>query len=110
MALHRCSFTQLFGQNRGIAFSNPTKRWKKARTSVLEMLAPSRVMDFSDILHFESDHMVKQLLTTTAKEGQFNPLMVLNAASLNVVTTIVFAQRVDSVDDPLFKVSYFYWV
>ncbi|SAL99656.1 hypothetical protein [Absidia glauca] len=87
----------------GVSFSNPTKRWKKARTALLEVLAPPRVNGFTDILDYESDCMVEQLLTRTAQQGQLDPMLTLNVAALNVVLMIVYGQRVESVDDPFFK-------
>jgi hypothetical protein len=72
---------------------------------MLEVLAPSRVSGFTDILDYESDCLVEQLLTTTAQEGQIDPMLILHVAALNVVLMIVYDQRVESADDPFFKVS-----
>lgn len=89
---------------RGVSFSNPTKRWKKARTALLEVLAPPRVNGFAEILSYESDCLVEQLLMRTEQQGQLDPLPILNAAAMNVVLTIAYDHRVESVDDPFFKV------
>ncbi|KAI8342909.1 cytochrome P450 [Chlamydoabsidia padenii] len=87
----------------GVSFSNPTKRWKKVRGALLDVLSPPRVDEYSDILKYEADCLVEQLLARTKRDGQINPITTLNAGALNVVFKIVFGQRVESADDPLFK-------
>jgi hypothetical protein len=89
---------------RGVVFSNANKNWKKSRTSVLSVLAPSRVNEFTDLLLYETDNMVNELLGRTSRNGQLNSLTTINACALNVVLTIIFGRRVTSADDPFLKV------
>lgn len=71
----------------------------------LSVLAPQRVNEFTDVLLYEADSLVDQLIDRTNSDGQINPITTLQAASLNVILTTAFGQRVKSADDPLFIVS-----
>ncbi|CAO3593213.1 unnamed protein product [Absidia cylindrospora] len=92
-----------FHGGKGIACANADKRWKKARTAALNVLAPQRVNEFVDLIMMEADNLVDQLLTETKRHGQIDPGTTMNASALNVILTTVFGKRVKSVDDPLFK-------
>ncbi|ORZ14121.1 cytochrome P450 [Absidia repens] len=87
---------------KGIVFTKSDKRWKKTRTAALSVLAPQRVNEFTDVLIYEADSLVQQLLKRTEQDGQVNPLTILQASSLNVILTTCFARRVTSPEDPLF--------
>ncbi|CAO3589869.1 unnamed protein product [Absidia cylindrospora] len=88
---------------KGIVFTKSDKRWKKTRTAALSVLAPQRVNEFTDVLVYEADSLVQQLLKRTEQDGQVDPLTILQASSLNVILTTCFARRVTSPEDALFK-------
>ncbi|KAI7872070.1 cytochrome P450 [Spinellus fusiger] len=99
---------QTFGTNyyslggRGIVFSPHGKRWKVARTAAANFLAPKMVNQFTDVLQYEANHLINQLLTSTKKDGNVNPVIDLNVSSLNVVLTVCFGFRTESNKDPIF--------
>ncbi|SAL97641.1 hypothetical protein [Absidia glauca] len=87
---------------KGVVFTKADKRWKRTRTAALSVLAPQRVNEFTDVLLYEADSLVDQLIGRTNSDGQLNPITTLQAASLNVILTTAVGQRVKSADDPLF--------
>ncbi|KAI8333092.1 cytochrome P450 [Chlamydoabsidia padenii] len=87
----------------GVVFSNANKNWKKSRTAVLSVLAPNRVKQFTNLLAYEADTMVEQLVERSLLNGQLDPLKTINAGALNVILTVVFGKRVYSTDDPFLK-------
>ncbi|KAI9300930.1 cytochrome P450 [Cunninghamella echinulata] len=88
---------------KGIAFSNANNKWKKIRTAALEILSPRKVDDFVELITFEADNLVQQLLCETKKAGQINPIQFIQTATLNVILQTTFANRVTSNQDPLYK-------
>ncbi|KAG2228138.1 hypothetical protein INT45_009184 [Circinella minor] len=88
---------------RGVAFPNPDKRWKNARTATLDILAPKNVDKFSPILEFEADFIVKHLLAATLANGSVEVIKPFQAAAMNVVLTTSLGKRATSLQDPLFK-------
>ncbi|KAI9245377.1 cytochrome P450 [Phascolomyces articulosus] len=88
---------------RGVAFPNPGKQWKKTRTAALDILAPKNVDKFAPILEFESDFIVKHLLSATLANGSVEVIKPFQAAAMNVVLTTALGKRATSLQDPLFK-------
>ncbi|KAI9491715.1 cytochrome P450 [Zychaea mexicana] len=88
---------------RGVAFPNPGKRWKKTRTAALDILAPKNVDKFSPILHHEADFIVKHLLSATIANGHVEVIKPFQAAAMNVVLTTSLGKRATSLQDPLFQ-------
>ncbi|KAI8100208.1 cytochrome P450 [Halteromyces radiatus] len=88
---------------RGVACSNADKRWKRARTAALSVLASQRVNQFTDVLLYEADTVVERLLSQSQLDGQVDPAPYLQNAAMNFILTTCFATRIDSVEDQQFK-------
>ncbi|KAI9245376.1 cytochrome P450 [Phascolomyces articulosus] len=89
---------------RGIATPNPDKRWKKARALALEVLSPTNVNQYLNLIENEAYDLVNYLLKTSKGQDQgvdiFKPLQL---ASFNVIMTTCFGMRAESIQDPLFR-------
>ncbi|KAI8100201.1 cytochrome P450 [Halteromyces radiatus] len=96
-------FTYYSHGGRGVACSNADKRWKRARAALLSILAPQRVNQFTDVLLYEADALVEQLISRTKLFGQVDPSPCLQNAAMNFILTTCFATRISSADDQLFK-------
>ncbi|KAI8100200.1 cytochrome P450 [Halteromyces radiatus] len=88
---------------RGVVCSDANKRWKRARTAALSVLAPQRVNQFTDVLLYEADAVVEKLVSHSQLHGQVDPSTYVQSAAMNVILTTCYATRVNSADDPLFK-------
>ncbi|KAI8100206.1 cytochrome P450 [Halteromyces radiatus] len=88
---------------RGIICSNAGKGWQRARTAALSILAPQRVNEFTDVLLYEADILVEQLLSRSQLYGQVDPSTYLQNAAMNVILTTCFATRINSPESQLFK-------
>ncbi|KAG2228137.1 hypothetical protein INT45_009183 [Circinella minor] len=87
---------------RGIAFPNADKRWKKTRTAALDVLAPKNIKKFAPILERESDFIVEHLLKTTEEKGSIDVVKPLQFATMNFLFVTCLGKRATSVNDPMF--------
>ncbi|KAI9493660.1 cytochrome P450 [Zychaea mexicana] len=87
---------------RGIAFPNPDKRWKKTRTAALDVLAPKNINKFGPILEREADFIVEHLLKTTEEKGSIDVVKPLQFATMNFLFVTCLGMRATHVKDPLF--------
>lgn len=89
---------------RGIVFTDYGKRWKNARTAILNILSPKSVAEFDTVLQREADNCIKHLLEQTDLHGSVNPLMFMRCSSINVILAAGYGLKgVSSPDDPRFK-------
>ncbi|KAJ8654226.1 hypothetical protein O0I10_010048 [Lichtheimia ornata] len=88
---------------RGVAFPNPGKRWKKTRTAALEVLAPKNVERLSDVMTQEADYIVKYLLSASLANGSVDLVKPLQFSSMNVIMQASLGMRAESPRDPLFR-------
>ncbi|KAJ8657340.1 hypothetical protein O0I10_006893 [Lichtheimia ornata] len=88
---------------RGVAFPDPGKRWKKTRTAALDILAPKNVDKFSDLIGRESDFLIKYLTSASFANGSVSLIKPLQFFSMNVILQAALGKRVDSPNDPEFR-------
>ncbi|KAI7865597.1 cytochrome P450 [Spinellus fusiger] len=92
--------------SRGVIFAKYRKRWTEARAAgkgekTHKLLAA--LNDSNDVLLFETECLVKELMAQTKSKKSVNPFDYANCASLNVILRLYCAMRVDSPEDPLYK-------
>ncbi|KAF1806535.1 cytochrome P450 [Mucor lusitanicus] len=91
-------------KGKGIAFSQPTTSWKKARSAALSVLAPKMIeKNYMQSIRKESSDFVNRLIHTTETKGSVDPLRYLELFTLNVIFNSGFGRRFDNVDDPEFR-------
>lgn len=89
---------------RGLAFTDYGKRWKNARSAVLNIISPKSVQGFDAILQREAERSVNQLIEQSKLHGSVNPLNFVRCSSLNVILATGFGMEgMKSPEDPLFK-------
>lgn len=89
---------------RGIVFTDYGKKWKNARTVILNILSPKSVAGFDRVLQREADNCVNHLLEQTELHGDVNPLSFMRCSSLNVILAAGFGiSGVSSPEDPMYK-------
>ncbi|KAI7866026.1 cytochrome P450, partial [Spinellus fusiger] len=88
---------------RGVFFTDHGKRWRKARTTVNDSLAPKIVNESEDLILFQSNSLVKRLIDGTLLNGKVNPFNDLSFSAVNLILTFFFGTCIESIDDPLFE-------
>ncbi|KAI7864553.1 cytochrome P450 [Spinellus fusiger] len=88
---------------RGVVFAKYGKRWTDARAAATNFISPKALNDSNDVLLFETECLVKELMAQTKSKKSVNPFNYATCASLNIVLRLYCTMRVDSPEDPLYK-------
>ncbi|KAI8877874.1 cytochrome P450 [Backusella circina FSU 941] len=95
-----------FGK-KGIVFADADAGWKKARSVVLNVLAPKAVEKYLDLIEHGSSDLVDRLIQATKADGSVNPSKNLELYSLSIISKVTLGKKFESVEDPDFKkISY----
>ncbi|KAI7864178.1 cytochrome P450 [Spinellus fusiger] len=100
---HRFSDEYHSHNGRGVVFAKYGKGWIDARAAVANILSPKALDASNDVLFFETECFVKELMAQTKSKKSVNPYGYTLCAALNVVLTSFCAMRVDSTEDPIYK-------
>ncbi|KAG1474830.1 hypothetical protein G6F56_000105 [Rhizopus delemar] len=90
--------------NRGIAFVDYSKRWKYARSAVLNILSPNTVDGFVDILERETNQVVETMKEHANVYGEIDPHSFSRLSSMNIMLAVAFGIKGSkTVEDPFYK-------
>jgi hypothetical protein len=89
---------------RGVVFTDYDKKWKNARTAILNILSPKSVEGFDETLQYEAEYCVNQLIKETQCHGEVDPLEFARCSSISIILSIAFGiPGIKSPNDTLFK-------
>ncbi|KAF5366564.1 hypothetical protein D9758_008987 [Tetrapyrgos nigripes] len=87
---------------RGITVTPYNNRWRKHRRLAMTALNPRAVDGYAHVLDYEATVLIKELLMYGKDGGvPINPQPHIGRCSLNVMLTVTFGLRTDSIDNPL---------
>ncbi|KAL0089929.1 cytochrome P450 [Phycomyces blakesleeanus] len=87
----------------GLIFAETSKKWHRTRSAAMALLSPKSVDPIGQDMIEEADKLTKALIEGTAKHGCMSPSEDLYLVSYNVIMTVCFGLRAESVEDPDFK-------
>ncbi|KAI8986528.1 cytochrome P450 [Pilobolus umbonatus] len=89
-------------QGRGVLAAQPDGNLRAVRAAILGALSPKHLPKYYDMLEKESNHLLNNLIDTTERQGSVDPFHALEFSTVNVIMSISFAQRFESVYQPEF--------
>lgn len=85
-------------------FNDYGKMWKNARTAALNILSPTAVQGFHEVLWEESERCVNQLINQTIAQEEVDPLPYIRLSAVNIMLTVIYgAPTLKSPEDPFYK-------
>lgn len=78
--------------------------WKVARSAALNILSPTAVHGFHDVLWEESGRCVDQLIEQTLEHGEVDPLPYIRLSAVNIMLTVIYGiPTLKSPEDEFYK-------
>ncbi|CAO3632019.1 unnamed protein product [Mucor hiemalis] len=96
-----------YSHGKGAVFPQPDADWRKARTTVLALVAPNKIDERAEVYRLESIALVERILRKIDNgEAEFYPKMDIQLAVFNISLQICLGKRYDSYEDEEFKAIY----
>ncbi|RCH89793.1 hypothetical protein CU098_005126 [Rhizopus stolonifer] len=105
-AYNKYCITHYAKGGKGVAFVQPRKNWKEARTAVLSVLSPKQIETvYLHLVEEESKRLIDKLLLDTSSHVSEGIVVnkYLHLASMNIVLQLGFGMRYQAVEDPEFR-------